>query len=151
MTETAETHVHDVDHGEARPPRTGWGRLVAPGWLRALWMAPAFGALGLGIVLFVRWIAGWDPLWDMQPIVVVAGTVAFPLGYLAGIGCFDCKKWLHAGMMAELSPIREREDELKRRPDEVRDILREGARASRADAAATVAIVEEKLGLPGAL
>src|SRR5215213_315143 len=86
---TTDVHVHDAHHGEAAPPPTGWRRLLAPGWLRVLWMAPAFGALGLGIVLFIRWIAGWDPLWDMQPIVTVAGLVAFPLGYLAGIGCFD--------------------------------------------------------------
>src|SRR5215211_2644485 len=90
MSETT-THVHarDAHHGEAAPPPTGWRRLLVAGWLRTLWMAPAFGALGLGIVLFIRWIAGWDPLWDMQPIVTVAGLVAFPLGYLAGIGCFD--------------------------------------------------------------
>jgi cytochrome c oxidase subunit 1 len=90
MTEvTTGTHARDAHHGEAAPPPTGWHRLLVPGWLRVLWMAPAFGALGMGIVLFFRWLAGWDPLWDMQPIVTVAGLVAFPLGYLAGIGCFD--------------------------------------------------------------
>ena len=91
MTETTEVHA-DL-HIALAPRPTGWRRLTAPGWLRAMWMAPLVGAFGLAIVVFFRWLAGWDPLLDTRPIVVVAGTVGFPLGYLAGIGCFDY--WLY--------------------------------------------------------
>ncbi|MEX2212404.1 MAG: cytochrome c oxidase subunit I [Gaiellaceae bacterium] len=68
-------------------------RLTAPGWLRTLWLAPLCGAFGVGIVVFFRWLGGWEPLMDPRPIITVAGLVAFPLGYLAGIGCFDY--WLY--------------------------------------------------------
>jgi cytochrome c oxidase subunit 1 len=97
MTETTTSHPHaDLHHGP--PPRpTGWARLTAPGWLRTLWMAPLAGTVGVGIVVFFRWIAGWDPVLDMQPIVTVAGLVALPLGYLAGIGCFDYWAYYIAG------------------------------------------------------
>jgi cytochrome c oxidase subunit 1 len=87
-TTTTVEHAPAVHAAPAPPPR-GWRRLTAAGWLRALWMAPAVGAVAMSIVLFFRWLGGWDPLWDAQVLITVAGLVAAPLGYLAGIGAFD--------------------------------------------------------------
>ena len=81
------------DH-HAPPPRpTGWRRLTAPGWLRVLWMTPLFAAIGFGLVVGIRALAGWDPILLWPPIVTVAFLTAAPIGYLAGIGCFDY--WLY--------------------------------------------------------
>ena len=46
-----QTNGHDVhaEHAPKPPPR-GWRRFTAPGWLRALWMAPLFWAIGAGLV-----------------------------------------------------------------------------------------------------
>ncbi len=45
----------------------------------------------------------------------------------ASIGCVDCKKMLFKNMMDELDPIREKAESLKRDPNYVRDVLRQGA------------------------
>jgi tryptophanyl-tRNA synthetase len=66
----------------------------------------------------------------------------------AAIGCFDCKKWLHEAMMIELAPIQEREQQLKKRPDDVKDVLESGAKKCRAIAAQTMEEVNQKLGIP---
>lgn len=49
----------------------------------------------------------------------------------AGIGCIDCKKVLIGNVEGRLGPIRERRTELLERPDEVKDVLRDGARRAR--------------------
>ena len=82
--------VHE-HHGPPRP--TGWHRLTAPGWLRVLWMTPLFGAIGFGLVVGIRALAGWDPVLLWPPIIVVSFLTAAPIGYLAGLGCFDY--WLY--------------------------------------------------------
>ncbi len=64
-------------------------RLLAPGWYRAaLGVAIVFG-IGMGIVVAVRALYGWDPLFDWDAIITVGALVAAPFGYLIGIGCFD--------------------------------------------------------------
>jgi len=65
----------------------------------------------------------------------------------AGIGCLDCKKVLSANIDSVLSPIRERWHELGKRPDDVRDALRQGAARCRAIATETMAEVRERMGL----
>ncbi|MBD0329906.1 MAG: cbb3-type cytochrome c oxidase subunit I, partial [Thermoleophilia bacterium] len=52
-------------------------------------MALLFAAIGIGLVTGIRALGGWDPIWDWRPIVTAAFLTAAPLGYLAGIGCFD--------------------------------------------------------------
>ncbi|HSC91226.1 MAG TPA: cytochrome c oxidase subunit I [Gaiellaceae bacterium] len=89
---TIEHHGHVHGHAPAPPP-TGWRRLTAPGWIRVLWMAPLFAAIGIGLVTGIRALAGWDPVWDWAPIVTVSFLTLGPIGYLAGIGCFDY--WLY--------------------------------------------------------
>ena len=61
MTSLADSHgAH-----EAPPtvPSSPWRRyLLGPGWIRALWMAPLFAAIGFGIVVAFRWWGGYEPL-----------------------------------------------------------------------------------------
>jgi len=65
----------------------------------------------------------------------------------AGIGCVQCKKVLYEEIMADLAPVQARWQELEAHPDDVRDILREGAARVRPIAQATVEEVKEKMGL----
>ena len=88
------THVQTNGHGvhaehAPRRRRRGWRRFTAPGWLRALWMAPLFWAIGAGIVCLLRSFTVWGPVWEWNVIVVVAFLTTLPLGFLAGIGAFD--------------------------------------------------------------
>jgi len=63
-------------------------------------------------------------------------------------GCIDCKKVLHANMVAELTPIRSRAAELKTAPAAVDAAFAEGAEKARAVARATIADVKSRMGLP---
>ena len=89
MTETAVHPSIQPAHGTPKPPPTGWHRLLAPGWLRAPWMTALFFAIGTGIVVGIRSLAGYDPVWDWVVIVTVAGLTTAPIGFLAGLGAFD--------------------------------------------------------------
>ncbi|HZT85275.1 MAG TPA: cytochrome c oxidase subunit I [Gaiellaceae bacterium] len=87
MTTTAAT-AHDVQHAPS-PAGGGWRMLYRSGLLRAAWMFVAFGGLGFGIVVLIRWAAGWHPILATEPLVLVAGLVTAPIGFLAGLGAFD--------------------------------------------------------------
>jgi tryptophanyl-tRNA synthetase len=65
----------------------------------------------------------------------------------AGIGCIDCKKILNENVNTLLAPIRERRAELAERPDDVRDVLREGAERASAIARQTMREVRAAMGL----
>jgi tryptophanyl-tRNA synthetase len=65
----------------------------------------------------------------------------------AGIGCIDCKKILNENVNALLAPIRERRAALAERPDDVRDVLREGAERASAIACQTMREVRAAMGL----
>src|SRR6266545_1341490 len=89
MSVAAEHHgAEAVQHGPKPPPR-GWRRLLYPGLLRAVWMAPLFFGIGCGIVVLCRWWGGWHPIWFGSVIVLVGALTAAPIGFLAGIGAFD--------------------------------------------------------------
>ena len=45
------------------------------------------------IVVALRWLAGWDPIYDWEIIVLIAGMVTAPIGFLLGLGTFDY--WLY--------------------------------------------------------
>jgi cytochrome c oxidase subunit 1 len=102
------THVETNGHGQAAhaehapPPPRGIHRFTAPGWLRVLWTMPLFWAIGAGLVLVLRWIAGWDPLWEWNTLVVVAFLTAMPLGFLVGLGAFDY--WAYYAIGGETRP-----------------------------------------------
>ncbi|MBM3821224.1 MAG: cytochrome c oxidase subunit I [Acidimicrobiia bacterium] len=63
------------------------------GWVRALWTTPLFFWIGMYIVVGLRWIGNWAPIYDWTIIVLVGGLVAAPIGFLLGLGAFDY--WLY--------------------------------------------------------
>ncbi len=65
----------------------------------------------------------------------------------AGIGCVDCKKLLADNMLKVLDPIRERYNELRKRPDDIWDTLGSGAKRSQEIATATIEEVRVAMGL----
>jgi tryptophanyl-tRNA synthetase len=68
--------------------------------------------------------------------------------YRAGsIGYGDAKKLLLAKIDAYFGPVREKRRELAARPDEVEDVLRQGAKKARTEAQATMAVVREAVGM----
>src|SRR3954447_23948600 len=82
MTAVAHSPQHELP--PSRPSRP----LTSAGWVRVLWTTPLFFALGMGLVVLIRWLAGWDPLLDREVILTVE-LVAVPLGFLVGLGGFD--------------------------------------------------------------
>ncbi|HEY7398735.1 MAG TPA: cytochrome c oxidase subunit I [Gaiellaceae bacterium] len=83
------TAAHHPPEVHAPPsPGTGIHRFLRPGWLRVLWTMPLFSGIGFALVCGIRWIVGWDPIWDGVPIVTVQ-LVTVPLGFLVGLGGFD--------------------------------------------------------------
>ena len=66
----------------------------------------------------------------------------------AGIGCVDDKRRLAESMNAYLAPFRERRAELDKHPDDIWDILHDGAKRARAIAEQTMEEVRQAIGLP---
>jgi cytochrome c oxidase subunit I len=83
------TVAEQTPHAPPAPPRTGWRRVLGPGWLRVLWMTPLFFGIGFAIVVLARLWAGYEPTVDWLVIVTVAVLTAAPIGFLAGLGGFD--------------------------------------------------------------
>src|SRR5215218_11426181 len=52
-------------------------------------MVPLFFGIGFVIVVGLRALAGYEPVFDWLLIVTVAGLITAPIGFLAGIGAFD--------------------------------------------------------------
>ena len=92
MTTTADHHVEATPHGNGPSPRRR-GLLMRPGYVRAAWCTALFFLLGMYIVVTLRWLAGWDPVYDWEVIVLIGGMVTAPLGFLLGLGAFDY--WLY--------------------------------------------------------
>ena len=65
----------------------------------------------------------------------------------AAIGCIDCKKKLATNIEHEMGPIRGRYEALHERPDDVWEILDDGAARARAIARETMREVREVMGL----
>ena len=87
---TVEVH-HEVEHHPAHappPPRRGLRRLTGAGWLRVLWTMPVGFGLATLLVIGARAAMGFDPLWELQ-VLIVAWTIVVPFAFLAGLGGFD--------------------------------------------------------------
>jgi tryptophanyl-tRNA synthetase len=68
--------------------------------------------------------------------------------YRAGsIGYGGAKKLLLEKIEAYFAPARERRKELEKRPEDVEEVLRDGARKARAEAQQTMALVREAIGM----
>ena len=65
----------------------------------------------------------------------------------AGIGCLDCKRIFFLNLMKVLDPIRERRKDLEKRPEYIRESMRQGAARARAVAQATVLGAKKLMGL----
>jgi len=63
----------------------------------------------------------------------------------ASIGCLDCKKVLLTHLEEELQPIRDRREAIAARPDDVRDMIRQGNEQARVQAGRTMEKVRRAL------
>lgn len=63
------------------------------------------------------------------------------------LGCGDCKKCLSENLLADLQPMRERAAELRREPQQVLEVLQQGAERARAIASQTMDDVRASMGL----
>src|SRR5262245_14454470 len=61
----------------------------------------------------------------------------------AGIGCIECKMRLFDNLQKRLAPLTARRQELEKHPDDVRDVLKEGATKARAIAEETMTEVRK--------
>jgi cytochrome c oxidase subunit 1 len=66
---------------------------MRPGLLRAAWCTGLFFLIGMYIVVSIRWLAGWDPVYDWNIITAVGALTTGPIGFLLGLGAFDY--WLY--------------------------------------------------------
>jgi tryptophanyl-tRNA synthetase len=66
----------------------------------------------------------------------------------AGIGCVDCKKIFARNLNDHLAPFRAKRAELGKNPQDVWEVLRDGARRARTIAEATMQEVRAAVGLP---
>ena len=66
----------------------------------------------------------------------------------AGIGCVDCKKIMAKNLNAYFTPFRERRSEFAQKPDDIWNILYDGADRARVIANQTIQEVHEAIGLP---
>lgn len=66
----------------------------------------------------------------------------------AGIGCVDCKKLYAKNLNEALAPFRAKRAEVDQHPDEVWDILRDGAKRAEVIASQTMREVRDAIGLP---
>jgi cytochrome c oxidase subunit 1 len=82
-------------------PARGWRRLLAPGWLRTLWVVPLFFGLGVVFGPLFRGAIGYDPMWD-HSIWLTIELVTVPFGLLVGIGGFDY--WMRYAFGAPTRP-----------------------------------------------
>jgi len=83
--------VREIEHEPVHappPPRRGLRRLTGAGWLRVLWTMPLAWGLGTLLVIGVRSAMGFEPLWELQVLIVV-WTIVVPLAFLAALGGFD--------------------------------------------------------------
>jgi tryptophanyl-tRNA synthetase len=65
----------------------------------------------------------------------------------AGIGCVDCKKLLAKNLNAHFAPFRERREVFSQKPDQVFEILQDGAQRARLIADQTIREVHDAIGM----
>ena len=63
-----------------------WKLFFGSGLVRGGWMAGAGFLFGMLLVLALRFWWSWHPVWDTEIVLAIAGMVAMPIGFLAGIG-----------------------------------------------------------------
>ncbi|HXV64562.1 MAG TPA: tryptophan--tRNA ligase [Vicinamibacteria bacterium] len=90
------------------------------------------------------------PVFDLHKVFSSAETRTWAAEgcRTAGIGCIECKNALADHLLERLRPIAERRRDYQSRPDDVRDIFREGARRAREQAGNTLHAVRSAVRLP---
>jgi len=83
------THGSGTGHWAPRPR----GIFMRAGFVRAAWCAGLFFLIGMYIVVSIRGLAGWDPVYDWNVITAVGALTTAPIGFLLGLGAFDY--WLY--------------------------------------------------------
>ena len=68
----------------------------------------------------------------------------------ADIGCVACKRMLADNVAGDLAPVRARAAELRANPERVLEILHAGAERARAEAARTMEVVRDRMGVGAA-
>jgi tryptophanyl-tRNA synthetase len=66
----------------------------------------------------------------------------------AGIGCFDCKKRVAEAMIQRIEPVREKIEGHLSRPDDLKNVLRDGSARARVVASETMADVRDAMKMP---
>src|SRR3954462_10209065 len=75
MSETTTSQSHAAQHAPHEPPRRRhW--LLAAGWPRAAWMTGFFFLLGVGIVVGLRALGGFEPPLGRPPALRGSGPPA---------------------------------------------------------------------------
>ena len=65
----------------------------------------------------------------------------------ASIGCIECKSWVADAIVATIAPIRERREDLGRRPSVVKDVLANGKDRAAKRANETLAEAKHAMGI----
>jgi cytochrome c oxidase subunit I len=87
VTETTTATPQHVNGHHAPPPTRHWA--LRAGWVRAAWMTGLFFLIGMGLVVGLRRLAGYEPYLDWEIVITVAGLTMAPIGFLSGLGAFD--------------------------------------------------------------
>ena len=66
------TEISTEHHTEQKPRRTF---LMRPGFIRAAWMSLLFFGIGAAIMVIVRYLEGWYPLWKGDVITTISLTM----------------------------------------------------------------------------
>jgi tryptophanyl-tRNA synthetase len=89
------------------------------------------------------------PVWQLHEVYSDENTMSWVQEGCrsAGIGCIDCKQPIIDAVQAELTPIRDRVNELREDMSQVRNIVEEGCEKARDVARDTLNEVKEAMGL----
>ena len=83
---------------------------------------------------------------DFNNVMEIKKRCKLPINQ-GGISCVDCKKLLYKKLLELLGPIQDRYWEFSKKPDEVREIARSGAKQAREIIAPLVKNVKQAIGL----
>jgi cytochrome c oxidase subunit I len=87
VTETTTATTQHANGHHAPPPTGHWA--LRAGWVRAAWMTGLFFLIGMGLVVGLRRLAGYEPYLDWEVVITVAALTMAPIGFLVGLGAFD--------------------------------------------------------------
>jgi tryptophanyl-tRNA synthetase len=88
------------------------------------------------------------PVFTMHKVYSTAETEEINRDCRSGaLGCVDCKKRLAANINQSLAPLRQRRTEIAARPDDIWDVLQDGAKRARVRARETMDAVHRSMNM----